>query len=57
MREFLMDIGFVTISWDDLIEIAQEFTKDEEGVWRRDDGKKIYPPSEVYFLTDTLVVW
>ena len=56
-KDFLRKISLGSFPWDDFVEVAQEFTKDEQGIWRCKDGTRIHPPEEVYFIVNTLVIW
>lgn len=56
VRDFFKQMSLISLSWDELIEITKEFVKDEQGIWRLKDGRKIYPPEEALFWLDTIVI-
>lgn len=58
LRNYLRQLGFGAMSWDDLVEITEELSKDEKGNWHlKEGGESIYPPNEVYFVANTLIAW
>ena len=53
---FLRKLGFNEIPYEMLVEASKADTQDVDGSWHHADGKRFYPPKQVFFGWNTMII-
>ena len=55
LGEFLRELGFYGMSFENWYEWSMDWERDDKGNWQESDGKRVYPPKQVFFGWNTMI--
>ena len=56
LGDFLRKLGFEEISYEEFVEICRDNKKADDGKWYNGAGQQVYPPKQVFYGWNTLII-